>query len=74
MLRLLPTDAHYIFTSAQARRAAQSEQIGSVAHELGLNFEYREDVKSAVEYAKGLLEPEDMLYIGGSTFVVSEIL
>lgn len=74
MLRLLPTDAHYIFTSAQARRAAQSEQIGSVAHELGLNFAYREDVKSAVEYAKGLLEPEDMLYIGGSTFVVSEIL
>ena len=74
MLCLLPTDAHYIFTSAQARRAAQSEQIGSVAHELGLNFEYREDVKSAVEYAKGLLEPEDMLYIGGSTFVVSEIL
>ena len=74
MLRLLPTDAHYIFTSAQARRAAQSEQIGSVAHELGLDFEYRQDVKSAVEYAKGLLEPEDMLYIGGSTFVVSEIL
>ena len=74
MLCLLPTDAHYIFTSAQARRAAQSEQIGSVAHELGLNFEYREDVKSAVEYAKSLLEPNDMLYIGGSTFVVSEIL
>ena len=70
----MPTDAHYIFTRANSRRAATEEQIAAIATALNLDFEYRQGVSEAVEYAKGMMSSEDTLFIGGSTFVVAEIL
>lgn len=74
MLCNMPKDAHYIFTRANSRRAATEEQIAAIATALNLDFEYRQGVSEAVEYAKGMMSSEDTLFIGGSTFVVAEIL
>ena len=74
MLSLMPKEAHYIFTQASQHRAAKVESIASVAEELGLDFECKNTVPEAVEYAKKLLKDEDTLFIGGSTFVVAEVL
>ena len=74
MLCSMPKDAHYIFTRANSRRAATEEQIAAIATALNLDFEYRQGVSEAVEYAKGMMSIEDTLFIGGSTFVVAEIL
>ena len=74
MLCSMPKDAHYIFTRANSRRAATEEQIAAIAKSLNLDFEYRQGVSEAVEYAKGMMSSEDTLFIGGSTFVVAEIL
>lgn len=74
MLCSMPKDAHYIFTRANSRRAATEEQIAAIATALNLDFEYRQGVSEAVEYAKGMMSSEDTLFIGGSTFVVAEIL
>ena len=74
MLALMPNDAHYIFTKASIRRAASLEKIAGVATALGLDFEVVESVADAVAKAKEMLSEEDMLFIGGSTFVVAEAL
>ena len=74
MLALMPSDAHYIFTKASIRRAASLEKIAEVATALSLDFKVVESVAEAVAKAKEMLTEEDMLFIGGSTFVVAEAL
>ena len=74
MLALMPSDAHYIFTKASIRRAASLEKIAEVATALSLDFKVVESVAEAVATAKEMLTEEDMLFIGGSTFVVAEAL
>lgn len=74
ILKLMPKDAHYIFTRAASRRAASLEQLAEAATECGLDFECAESVQRAVETAKSQINSDDMLYIGGSTFVVAEAL
>ena len=74
MLQLMPQDAHYIFTQASIRRAATPEKIAEVATSLSLDFELASTVAEAVAVAESQLAEEDMLYIGGSTFVVAEAL
>ena len=74
MLALMPSDAHYIFTQASIRRAASLEKISEVASSLNLDFELVPTVAEALAKAHEQLADEDMLYIGGSTFVVAEVL
>lgn len=74
MLALMPRDAHYIFTKASIRRAASLEKVAEVATAQALDFEVVESVAEAVAKAKEMLTEEDMLFIGGSTFVVAEAL
>lgn len=74
MLALMPSDAHYIFTQASIRRAASPEAIAEVASSLNLDFEVAPTVAEAVATAQKQLSEQDMLFIGGSTFVVAEFL
>ena len=74
MLSLLPTDAHYIFTRADMRRAAKPEDVAAMAERAGLTCEVAPSVVEAVARAKDMMQTEDMLFIGGSTFVVAEAL
>lgn len=74
MLALMPNDAHYIFTQASIRRAASVEKISEVAEALGLDFEVAPSVEEALAKAQSQLSEDDMLFIGGSTFVVAEVL
>ena len=74
MLALMPSESHYIFTQASIRRAASLEQIAEVASSLGLDFEVAPTVAEALAKAHEQLTDEDMLFIGGSTFVVAEAL
>ena len=74
MLALMPKDAHYIFTQASIRRAAAVEKIAEVASTLNLDYELAPTVEEALAKAKELLAEDDMLFIGGSTFVVAEVM
>ena len=74
MVDLMPREAHYIFTKASIRRAASLEKVAEVATSFALDFELVENVAEAVAKAKEMLSEEDMLFIGGSTFVVAEAL
>jgi dihydrofolate synthase/folylpolyglutamate synthase len=74
MLSLLPKDAHYIFTQASIRRAATTEAIAKAALSLNLDYEVTPTVAEAISTAQQQLSEDDMLFIGGSTFVVAEFL
>lgn len=74
MLALMPSEAHYIFTQASIRRAASLEKMTEVATALALDFEVAPTIEEAVAKAQLQLSKKDMLFIGGSTFVVAEAL
>jgi len=74
MLAQMPNDAHFIFTQASIRRAASPEKIAEVATSLNLHFEVAPSVEEALAMAQKQLGGEDILFIGGSTFVVAEVL
>lgn len=74
MLSLMPKNAHYIFTRAESRRAASVDALVELGQSLGLCCEGVDGVANAVAYAKSKLVAEDTLFIGGSTFVVAEVL
>ena len=74
ILRILPKDAIYYFCHAQINRALSSDILKKQAfnHKLkGNSFTtVSEAYKTALKYA----EKEDLIFIGGSTFVVAEVL
>ena len=74
ILPLLPHDAHYIFTQAQTQRALPAADLTAKAAIYGLTGETVADVPAAVARAKELAAADDMIFIGGSTYVVAEAL
>lgn len=74
VLSLLPTEAHYYFTQAALPRAMKADKLASLAASHGLHGTTHASVKAAVEAARTAAAPEDFVYIGGSSFVVSEAL
>ena len=74
MFPLLPADAHYIFTQAKTHRAIPAAELAARAAAFGLQGEVVADVQQAVARARELAGPDDMIFIGGSTYVVGEAL
>lgn len=73
VLPLLPRVAAYFFCQAAIPRAMDAETLAANAREYGLNGEVFRSVDAAYRKAKSLAEPEDCIFVGGSTFVVAEI-
>jgi len=73
VLALLPKNAHYYFCQAKIPRAMNAGELKEKASVYELNGEVVEDVNKAIGRAKRNSIPEDMIFIGGSTFVVAEI-
>lgn len=74
ILEILPRDAIYYFTKAPIPRAMSVERLMKSSLEAGLNGYGFETVKDALQEARKNASPSDLIFIGGSTFVVSEIL
>lgn len=74
ILPLLPREAHYIFTQARTERALPAGELTAKAAIYGLRGETVDDVAAAVARARALAGPEDMIFIGGSTYVVAEAI
>ena len=75
VLRLLPTDAIYYFTQASVKRAMPAEELARKASHLqGAEEGVYQDVPSAYRAAKRNATTDDLIFIGGSTFVVADLL
>jgi dihydrofolate synthase/folylpolyglutamate synthase len=74
ILPLMPKDAHYIFTQSGMERALPADALAAAAAEYGLHGEIIATVPEALAHARALATPRDMIFVGGSTFTVAEIV
>ena len=74
MLELMPRHAAYYFTKASIPRALDEIELMKIAAEHGLKGNAYPTVAEACEEAYRNAAEDDMIYIGGSTFVVAEAL
>lgn len=74
VLELLPKDATYYFTKASVQRALPEKELRKQARELGLQGNSYPTVVAAVKAAKNKSLPEDFIFVGGSTFIVADLL
>jgi dihydrofolate synthase/folylpolyglutamate synthase len=73
VLSLLPTEARYFFCQASIPRALDAVELARQAAAIGLTGQVIPDVNEAIRKAKEEAQPGDLIFIGGSTFVVAEI-
>ncbi len=74
VLQLLPGEATYYFTRAALPRALDEKILADQASLIGLKGESYPSVKEAFTVAKMNADKNDLVFVGGSTFVVAEIL
>jgi dihydrofolate synthase/folylpolyglutamate synthase len=70
----LPKDATYYFTRANIPRALDENILAEKAMLKGLQGKQYHTVEKALNAAKNNSEKEDLIFIGGSNFVVSEVV
>lgn len=74
ILKMLPKEATYYFTRASIPRALDAEVLAAKARSYGLNGETHKSVQRAMDEAKKNAGSNDLIFIGGSTFVVADAL
>jgi len=71
---LLPSDAIYYFTRASVPRALDEKILQEKARAYGLKGNSYHTVAEALDEANSNASENDLIYIGGSTFVVAEVI
>ncbi|MCD7899946.1 MAG: bifunctional folylpolyglutamate synthase/dihydrofolate synthase [Bacteroides sp.] len=74
ILSILPKDARYYFTRASVKRALPEDELAEKARSYGLKGETYPTVVSAIEAAQKESLPEDFIFVGGSSFIVADLL
>jgi len=74
VLAMMPENATYYFTQASVRRAMPAEDLAGKARDYGIHGATYKDVATAYGAALANASKEDVIYIGGSTFVVADLL
>jgi dihydrofolate synthase/folylpolyglutamate synthase len=74
ILAMLPRDATYYFCKANIPRALDAAELKQQAEEKGLEGNVYLSVKEALAAAKKNAKPNDLVFVGGSTFTVAEVV
>ena len=74
VLSMMPEQASYYFTQASVRRALPEEELARKAHKYGLYGTTYPTVREAIRAAAEEARKDDLIFIGGSTFVVADAL
>ncbi|MBP3585943.1 MAG: bifunctional folylpolyglutamate synthase/dihydrofolate synthase [Paludibacteraceae bacterium] len=79
VLPLLPKDAVYYFTQANTSRAIPAEQLlkkyqKHIGEEVAIHASAYATVPLALQQAKRDAQPQDIIFIGGSNYIVGEAL
>ena len=74
VLSLMPQDATYYFTQASVQRAMPVEQFAQIATEQGLHGTQYPSVAQAYQAALAEADAQDLVFVGGSTFIVADLL
>lgn len=74
MLQLLPQDARYYFCKANIPRGLDAGELRERASGMHLQGRSYSSVKNALRAAKRNAAPNDLIFVGGSIFVVAEVV
>jgi dihydrofolate synthase/folylpolyglutamate synthase len=74
VLKLMPSEATYYFTKASIPRALDETLLSEKAKAFHLEGDTYKDVETALKVAKSSATKEDLIFVGGSTFVVAEVV
>jgi dihydrofolate synthase / folylpolyglutamate synthase len=74
LLQLFPREALYYFCEASIPRALDSQVLKTVASKMGLNGKAYHTVQEAISDAKKNAMQGDLIFVGGSCFVVADAL
>lgn len=74
VLQLLPSSARYYFCKANIPRALPAEELMNQAAVFGLKGEAFSTVSAALSAAKANAKADDLIFVGGSTFVAAEVV
>lgn len=74
VLGILPRKAEYYFTRANIQRALNERELARMAASAGLKGSSFPGVPEAFQAAMSKAQKEDLVLVGGSTFVVADLL
>ena len=74
LLDLFPKQAQYYFCKPNVLRGLEASQLAQIFSEHGFEGLVCQSVKAALITAKQNASHDDLIYVGGSTFVVAEII
>lgn len=74
VLSMLPKKANYIFCEAKLPRALPADQLAEKALSFDLTSKIIPDINEALAFARKNAAEDDLIFVGGSTFVVAEIV
>lgn len=73
LLAMIPKGAALTFCQSSVPRAMPLDVVKSKAEALGIKADYIQDINAALSAVSTKAHKEDLIFIGGSTFVVAEI-
>ena len=74
IFKILPKNATYYFSQARTERSMQKEKLYELGNNYNLNGNVYSSVNEAFIEAKKRANKDDLIFIGGSIFVISEVL
>ena len=74
VLATMPKKATYYFTQASIQRAMPASELHKLAGTFGLHGSHYPDVPTALAAAKADSNADDFIFIGGSCFIVADLL
>ena len=74
VLQIMPKEATYYFTQADIPRALPAQELQQLAQKHELHGNTYPNVPAAYLAAKELAQTDDFIFIGGSSFIVADLL
>ena len=72
--KIFPEDSKYYFVQSKVGRARDAKEVRDIFKLNNRCGDYYKSIENTIKYVKGVSKENDIIFIGGSTFVVSEIL
>lgn len=74
IISMLPKDANYYLAKPNIKRGLEVEKLAAAFGKFNLNYTTYTSISDAYKQAKSFAKAQDIIYVGGSTFVVAEVL
>ena len=71
--KIFPKDSKYYFVQSKVGRARDAKEVRDIFKLNKRCGDYYKSIKNTIKHVKGVSKENDIIFIGGSTFVVSEI-